>query len=136
MRCCAIATCTSDAAIALRLTAPAYRNPIAAFDARDRTDTMAGLTACGRDGSLRARAVRTSPVRRASLERPDQVALRPTGDLEVARVMVVVSTVRPLVKSVQSGIPAAIPTGTCDLGWQESLSRLAQLVEPEIRDGA
>lgn len=37
---------------------------------------------------------------------------------------------------VQEGIPAAIPTEFCYLGWQESLSMLAQLVEPEIPDGA
>jgi uncharacterized protein YndB with AHSA1/START domain len=36
---------------------------------------------------------------------------------------------------VQSGIPAAIPAEMCYLGWQESLSQLAQLVEPEIPDG-
>ena len=33
---------------------------------------------------------------------------------------------------VQEGIPAAIPTEMCYLGWQESLVQLAQLVEPEI----
>jgi len=31
--------------------------------------------------------------------------------------------------AVQSGIPAAIPTEQCHLGWQESLLQLAQLVE-------
>ncbi len=36
----------------------------------------------------------------------------------------------------QEGIPAAIPVEFCTLGWQESLSMLAQLVEPDIRDGA
>ena len=36
---------------------------------------------------------------------------------------------------VQEGIPAAIPTEFCYLGWQESLALLAQLVEPEIPDG-
>jgi uncharacterized protein YndB with AHSA1/START domain len=35
---------------------------------------------------------------------------------------------------IQSGIPAAIPLEFCYLGWQESLSLLAQLVEPEIPD--
>lgn len=35
----------------------------------------------------------------------------------------------------QEGIPDAIPTEFCHLGWQESLL-LAQLVEPEIPDGA
>ena len=33
---------------------------------------------------------------------------------------------------VQEGIPAAIPVEACYLGWQESLTLLAQLVEPEI----
>ncbi len=37
---------------------------------------------------------------------------------------------------VQEGIPAAIPVEFCYLGWQESLLLLAQLVEPEIPDGA
>jgi uncharacterized protein YndB with AHSA1/START domain len=35
---------------------------------------------------------------------------------------------------VQEGIPSAIPTEACHLGWQESLTLLAQLVEPEIPD--
>jgi uncharacterized protein YndB with AHSA1/START domain len=33
---------------------------------------------------------------------------------------------------VQAGIPAAIPTEMCYLGWQESLAQLALLVEPQI----
>lgn len=33
---------------------------------------------------------------------------------------------------VQEGIPNAIPVEACYLGWQESLTLLAQLVEPEI----
>ena len=33
---------------------------------------------------------------------------------------------------VQEGIPSVIPLESCYLGWQESLSLLAQLVEPEI----
>ena len=37
---------------------------------------------------------------------------------------------------VQEGIPAAIPVEMCYLGWQESLAALANLVEPEIPDGA
>lgn len=40
------------------------------------------------------------------------------------------------VSIVQEGIPAAIPTEMCYLGWQESLAQLAKLVEPEIPDGA
>lgn len=34
---------------------------------------------------------------------------------------------------VQSGIPEQIPVEMCYLGWQESLTLLARLVEPEIR---
>ncbi|HEU4625066.1 MAG TPA: SRPBCC family protein [Steroidobacteraceae bacterium] len=33
---------------------------------------------------------------------------------------------------VQEGLPEAIPTEQCYLGWQESLEYLARLVEPEI----
>jgi len=33
---------------------------------------------------------------------------------------------------VQEGIPAVIPAEMCYLGWQESLTMLAHLVEPEI----
>ena len=32
----------------------------------------------------------------------------------------------------QEGIPAAIPPEACYMGWQESLTLLAQLVEPQI----
>jgi hypothetical protein len=35
---------------------------------------------------------------------------------------------------VQEGIPAAIPTEACYLGWQESLVLLGKLVEAEIPD--
>ena len=37
-------------------------------------------------------------------------------------------------KVIQEGIPAAIPTEMCYLGWQQSLEKLAKLVEPEIPD--
>lgn len=37
---------------------------------------------------------------------------------------------------VQSGIPDAIPTESCYLGWQESLLQLANVVEPGIPDAA
>ena len=36
------------------------------------------------------------------------------------------------VNVTQEGIPEAIPTEACYLGWQESLDLLAQLVEPNI----
>jgi len=38
-------------------------------------------------------------------------------------------------KVIQEGIPAAIPVEMCYLGWQESLEKLAKLVEPVIPDG-
>lgn len=36
---------------------------------------------------------------------------------------------------VQEGIPTAIPVESCHLGWQDSLSLLAHLVEAEVSDG-
>ena len=38
------------------------------------------------------------------------------------------------IKILQEGIPAIIPLEMCYLGWQESLEKLAKLVEPEIPD--
>ena len=38
------------------------------------------------------------------------------------------------VNIVQEGIPEAIPLEACYLGWQESLTLLAQLVEAEIKE--
>jgi uncharacterized protein YndB with AHSA1/START domain len=35
---------------------------------------------------------------------------------------------------VQEGVPEMIPAEACYLGWQESLTLLAQLVEAEIPD--
>ncbi|MBL8744763.1 MAG: SRPBCC family protein [Phycisphaerae bacterium] len=51
--------------------------------------------------------------------------------------MQVTITLRPVacgteLSILQENIPAAIPTEFCYLGWQESLSLLALLVEPEI----
>ena len=38
------------------------------------------------------------------------------------------------IKILQEGIPSAIPLEMCYLGWQESLEKLAELVEPVIPD--
>jgi uncharacterized protein YndB with AHSA1/START domain len=38
------------------------------------------------------------------------------------------------IKITQEGIPPVIPVEMCYLGWQESLEKLAKLVEPEIPD--
>ena len=51
--------------------------------------------------------------------------------------MTVTITLKPVLcgtdlTAVQEGIPDAIPTEMCYLGWQESLAQLAKLVEPEI----
>ena len=35
---------------------------------------------------------------------------------------------------VQEGVPGVIPAEACYLGWQDSLTLLAGLVEPEIPD--
>lgn len=35
---------------------------------------------------------------------------------------------------VQEGIPDVIPTEVCYLGWQESLTLLARLVEADVPD--
>jgi len=53
--------------------------------------------------------------------------------------MQVTVSIRPVLvgvelQIVQEGIPDAIPLEACYLGWQESLTLLAQLVEPEIPD--
>lgn len=37
-------------------------------------------------------------------------------------------------KVSQEGIPDAIPSEFCYLGWQESIEKLTKLVEPEIPD--
>jgi uncharacterized protein YndB with AHSA1/START domain len=40
------------------------------------------------------------------------------------------------VQITQEGVPDVIPAEACYLGWQESLTLLKMLVEPEIPDGA
>jgi uncharacterized protein YndB with AHSA1/START domain len=53
--------------------------------------------------------------------------------------MITTVTLKPVsvgteINIVQEGLPAAIPTEACYLGWQQSLNHLATLVEPEIKD--
>ena len=38
------------------------------------------------------------------------------------------------IKVLQQNIPSMIPVEMCYLGWQESVEKLARLVEPDIRD--
>ena len=55
------------------------------------------------------------------------------GEMQVTITLTNVS-VGTEVSIVQEGIPDAIPAEACYLGWQESLTLLTQLVEPEIRE--
>ena len=55
------------------------------------------------------------------------------GEMQVTITLKQVS-VGTEINIVQEGIPDVIPAEACYLGWQESLTQLAQLVEPEIPD--
>jgi len=55
------------------------------------------------------------------------------GEMQTSITLSAVSVGTEL-RVVQEGIPAAIPEEACYLGWQESLTLLAQLVEAEIPD--
>lgn len=60
---------------------------------------------------------------------------------EMAGEMQVTITLRPVacgteLELVQAGLPEAIPVEFCYLGWQESMTMLANLVEAEIPDDA
>ena len=55
------------------------------------------------------------------------------GEMEVTVVLKAVS-VGTDVTIEQKGIPDIIPVEACYLGWQESLRKLAKLVEPEINE--
>lgn len=53
------------------------------------------------------------------------------GEMKVTVTLKAVS-VGTEIAITQEGIPDLIPTEACYLGWQESLRKLAKLVEPEI----
>lgn len=55
------------------------------------------------------------------------------GEMTVTVDMAAVSVGTEL-RVEQRGIPDVIPTEACYLGWQESLEKLARLVQPEIPD--
>jgi uncharacterized protein YndB with AHSA1/START domain len=55
------------------------------------------------------------------------------GEMQVAISLRKVSCGTEL-EVLQSGVPSVIPLENCYLGWQESLSQLASLVEAEIPD--
>ena len=56
------------------------------------------------------------------------------GDMHVTITLRTVSCGTELT-AVQENLPSVIPVEGCYLGWQESLSQLAALVEPTIPDG-
>jgi uncharacterized protein YndB with AHSA1/START domain len=56
------------------------------------------------------------------------------GEMQVTITLAAVTGGTDL-KIVQEGLPDMIPVEMCYLGWQQSLNLLAQLVEPEIREG-
>jgi len=58
-------------------------------------------------------------------------------DQNLPGVMHVTVTLKPVsvgteINIEQAGVPSVIPPEACYLGWQQSLSQLAQLVEPDI----
>jgi uncharacterized protein YndB with AHSA1/START domain len=55
------------------------------------------------------------------------------GEMQVTVVITQVSVGVEL-SIVQEGIPSVIPADACYLGWQDSLTQLANLVEPEIKE--
>lgn len=57
------------------------------------------------------------------------------GEMEMTISLAAVSCGTEL-NITQGGVPDAIPAEACYLGWQESLTLLAKLVEAEIPDGA
>ena len=55
----------------------------------------------------------------------------PPGEMQTSVALRAVS-VGAEIAILQEGVPDAIPAEACYLGWQESLLKLARLVEPEI----
>jgi len=62
-------------------------------------------------------------------DRFDDPALPGTMEITVTLTKVLVGTDLEI---VQQGVPDSIPAAACHLGWQQSLTLLARLVEPEI----
>ena len=56
------------------------------------------------------------------------------GEMKVMVTLKAVSVVGTEVNIEQQGAPDVIPTEACYLSWQESLFKLAKLVEPEINE--
>lgn len=86
----------------------------------------------GKSHSFRGRYVELMPGERVCYtDRFDDPNL--PGEMRVTVTLTKVSVGTEL-SIVQEGIPDAIPPEACYLGWQESLTALAKLVEAEIPD--
>lgn len=86
----------------------------------------------GKSHSFRGRYVELTPGERICYtDRFDDPNL--PGEMRVTVTLKKVSVGTEL-SIVQEGIPDAIPPEACYLGWQESLTLLAKLVEAEIPD--
>jgi uncharacterized protein YndB with AHSA1/START domain len=86
----------------------------------------------GKSHSFRGRYVELAPGERICYtDRFDDPNL--PGEMRVTVTLKKVSVGTEL-SIVQEGIPDAIPPEACYLGWQESLTLLAKLVEAEIPD--
>lgn len=85
----------------------------------------------GKSHSFGGTYVELSPERIRYTDKFDDPNL--PGEMQVT-VSIKKVSVGTEVSIVQEGIPDVIPPDACYLGWQESLSQLKALVEPEIPD--
>ena len=86
----------------------------------------------GKSHSFRGRYVELTPHERIRYTDTFDDPNLP-GEMHVAVTLQQVSCGTEL-SIVQEGVPDVIPAEACYLGWQESLTLLAKLVEPEIPD--
>ena len=86
----------------------------------------------GKSHSFRGRYVELTPHERIRYTDTFDDPNLP-GEMHVAVTLRQVSCGTEL-SIVQEGVPDVIPAEACYLGWQESLTLLAKLVEPEIPD--
>jgi uncharacterized protein YndB with AHSA1/START domain len=86
----------------------------------------------GKSHSFRGRFVELTPHERIRYTDTFDDPNLP-GEMHVAVTLQQVSCGTEL-SIVQEGVPDVIPAEACYLGWQESLTLLAKLVEPEIPD--
>lgn len=88
----------------------------------------------GKSHSFSCRFVEIDPHRQIRyIDKFDDPSL--PGEMHVTVTLAEVSCGTDL-KITQEGIPDMIPVEMCYLGWQDSLTMLAQLVQPDIPDHA